>query len=90
MIPQRRPGQSFADHQREMAEWVGCASVAELNRHHDPLHLALCAFFGVESYALMQGRGERLAGHEAHLAALEEVAILTCQRWAIQAGGKLP
>lgn len=90
MIPQRRPGQSFESHQLDMAEWIGCATVAELNAMHDPLHAALCAWLGIESLALKQGRGERLTRHEQRLADIEEQAVLCVQRLCIQAGGKLP
>lgn len=90
MIPQRRPGQSFESHQLDMAEWMGCASVAEMNAAHDGIHSALCAWLGIESLALKQGRGERLTRHEQRLADIEEQAVLCVQRLAVQAGGKLP
>lgn len=89
MIPRQRPGQSLADHQIEMAEWMG-TSVADMERCHDPLHRALCGLLGVTSQSLRQADGEMLTGEEQELAGLEEEAVLHCQRWLVKAGGRVP
>lgn len=36
--PIQRPSQSFEDHQRDMAKWMGCETVEDMNRCHDPMH----------------------------------------------------
>ena len=89
MIPQRAPGQSFADHQREMAEWLG-ASVDEMNRCHDPLHHSLCAWLGIPSHAMRIAAGEPVSPAEAGLAEVEEVAALCVQRLMHRAGATVP
>ena len=80
MIPSRRDGQSFDDHQTEVAAWLGC-SVENMNRDHDALHEELCGAFGVESQALRDARGETLTVDQKRVAALEETAVLHVQRW---------
>ena len=87
--PLRRPGESLAEHQRQMARWAGC-SVEELNRRHDGIHIQLCAAFGLTSQAMRQARGEALTPEEAKLAALEEDAALATQRWLSHARKEVP
>lgn len=89
MIPRHEPGQSFASHQADMARWMG-VSVAEMNAVHDDCHRAVCAWLGVDSLALADGRGEFLSGRERELAGLEEEAICHLQRWLHKAGVRLP
>lgn len=79
MIPHRHPGQSHEDHQTEVAAWLG-TDIATMNRNHDPLHLALCAWLGIESQAMRHGLGQHLGPQEHALAALEEEAVLHVQR----------
>lgn len=80
MIPSRRDGQSFDDHQAEVAAWLGC-SVEKMNKEHDALHQELCGAFGVVSQALRDARGETLTVDQKRVAALEETAVLHVQRW---------
>lgn len=79
MIPRQRPGQSFDDHQAEVAAWMGC-SVGEMNAAHDPMHRSLCAWLGVPSHSLACAAGD---DHDARLAGLEEEAVLHVQRLAV-------
>ena len=79
--PLRREGQPLAEHQAEMARWMGYATVEELNADHDPLHAALCQWLGVPSYSLMIAQGVALDAKRMRLANLEEVAVLTIQRF---------
>ena len=90
MIPQRRPGQTFAEHQAEMAAWAGYPDAKALNRDHDPLHLALCAWLFVPSHALRSADGEVLTPAERDLASLEEAAVLCVQRFMRHAGARVP
>lgn len=90
MIPRQRPGQSFEAHQDEMAAWMGYPDRDALNAAHDRLHASFCKWLGVESRSLRIGRGERLSGPEAHLAGLEEEAVLMTQRFICQAGLQVP
>jgi len=87
VIPRREPDQSFDGHQRDMAAWVGCASVDEMNAMHDPLHHALCGWLGVTSHAMLDAAG---LPHDAALAAIEEEAVLHCQRLAMAHGAGVP
>lgn len=66
---------SFAAHQVHTAERLGYGDdVAGMNRDHDPLHRALCAWLGVPCLALPEGQpGSYLAG-------IEEEAVLAVQR----------
>lgn len=80
MIPSRRDGQSFDDHQTEVAAWLGC-SVENMNKEHDALHQELCGAFGVVSQALRDADGEALTDAERRIAGLEEQAVLYVQRW---------
>lgn len=84
--PQHREGQSFGEHQEEMAAWVG-TTVEGLNAAHDALHASLSAFLGLPSHALRQAAGEPLTSDEQRLADIEEDAVLSCQRWAAHAEG---
>ncbi len=88
--PIRQPGQSMADHKREIAEWMGHASVAEMDAVHDHVHRAICSLIGVTSHAMRQASGEPLEPWEQHLANLEENAALAVQRFFAQSGGRLP
>ena len=90
MIPQRRPGQSLASHKQECAEWMGYATVAEMDRDHDRTHAALCEWLGVESLSLKEASGRYLEPWERRLAGIEEDLVMRLQRFCVQAGGKLP
>lgn len=81
MIPQRRPHQSFASHQAEMATWLG-TDVATMNAAHDPLHRSLCAWLGIASVSLTDP--------DHPLAAIEEQAVLHVQRLIHHAGAATP
>ncbi len=58
-----------------------------MNRDHDPLHRALCAWPGIPSHAMLDAAGEP---HDATLAALEEDAVLHCQRLIAHHGVGVP
>ncbi|WP_146049641.1 hypothetical protein [Novosphingobium sp. HII-3] len=87
--PRPSPDRSHDEHQNDMAAWMR-TTVDAMNRAHDPLHRALAGFLGVESHALRMAAGEELTEREAHLAGIEEEAVLFCQRWLHQAGGTVP
>lgn len=89
MIPQRRDGQSFEDHQADMAEWLG-TDVATMNRDHDRLHASLCHWLGIPSHSLRHAAGEKLTNPEYGLAMLEEQAVLHTQRLIVMAGTQVP
>ena len=80
----------FAQHQAATARWMGYPDADAMNRDHDPLHLALCRFFGVESHALRQARGEALTREEQAFANLEEDAVMHLQRWMKHIGAEVP
>lgn len=88
--PQHREGQSFAEHQEEMARWLKHSSVDEMNRHHDRGHESLARWLGVASHALRAASGNCLTAEEAALAGLEEDALLSLTRYANHAGVQLP
>lgn len=87
--PRQQPGQSFEDHQADMARWMG-VSVEAMNKWHDRTHEALCRLFGLPSQSLRHARGEDMTPRDYHLAGLEEEATLYVQRFMHLAGGKLP
>lgn len=62
--------------------------VEALNAQHDPLHVALCAWLGVESYALREATGERLSPEHQRLAWDEEAAVLAVQK--LMRGHRVP
>lgn len=77
----RQDGKPFAEHQAEMAEWLGYgADVRAMNAVHDALHADLCNFLGVASQSLRMAAGEALTGSERILADVEEEAVQHCQR----------
>lgn len=81
----------FNAHQRSMARRLGYgADVDGMNHDHDPLHRALCAWLGVESFALREAAGESLAPAAKRLAIAEERAVLALQRFARIAGARPP
>lgn len=85
--PLRQPGQSFDDHQREVATWCGYPDVAALNRDHDRLHAALTDWLGIPSHSLLAARGE---AHDVKLAEIEENAVLATQRLLATHGAEVP
>lgn len=88
--PRQREGQSFADHQEEMARWMGYADAQAMNLDHDRLHSAVAFFLGVPSHALRDAAGAALSDREANLAALEEAAVLPLQRYMAHCGVGVP
>lgn len=90
--PLRREGQSLAQHQAEMAAWMGYADADEMNDEHDPLHAALCLWAGVPSFSLMSAQGVALNKPRKRLASLEEAAVLHLQRWLahLRQEGEMP
>ena len=73
---------TFAEHQADTAQRLGYGDDVEaMNRDHDPLHRALCAWLGVPSLAMRMAAGLDLTEAEAALAALEEDAVLAVQRF---------
>lgn len=79
--PLQVEGQSFADHQQEMAVWMGCESVDDMNRCHDPLHAEMAQWMGCTSYSLLAAQGVTLSPALQRIAELEEAAVLHSQRW---------
>jgi hypothetical protein len=69
-----------------MAEWAGY-SVARLNEDHDKLHAALCKWLGIASHAMLDAAG---LPHDARLAEVEEVAVLSVQRLIAHHNAKVP
>ena len=84
--PRQQPGQSFDDHQREVAEWIGC-SVGRMNRDHDALHASLCAWLGIPSHSLACAAGRP---NDPDLAAMEEGAVMHVQRLLTHHGVGVP
>lgn len=83
MIPARRPHQTFADHQCDVALWLGYQgddAVAQMNAAHDPLHARLCDWLGIPSHSMREARGEKLNAADQELAWAEETAVLHVQR----------
>lgn len=80
-IPRRLPDQPFDAHQAEMAEWLGCPTVDEMNATHDHLHADLCQWLGATSFSLLTAQGVELTPERQALASLEEEAVLHVQRW---------
>lgn len=78
--PLRRADQSFADHQAEMAAWMGC-TVSEMNKAHDGVHWAVERLSGYTSHAMRQAVGTPLTPDEQALADIEEDACLALQRY---------
>lgn len=70
-----------------IARWMGYETVAELDRDHDRLHVALCRWLGVESHSMLCAEGRP---HDGTLAALEEDAVLHLTRFAVHAGAEMP
>jgi hypothetical protein len=80
----------FDRHQAATARWMGYPNAAAMNRDHDALHRALCAWLGVTSHAIRDAAGVPLTREEATLAALEEDAVLHVQRFMRHAGAGVP
>ncbi len=74
----------------ETASWLGYGSdpdaVARMDADHDELHRTLCAWLGVQSYALREAAGQPLDRREHDLAAYEEDAVLYLTRFLTHAG----
>lgn len=87
--PRQQPGQTMDAHKADMARWMG-TTVEQMDHVHDRLHRAICAMLGLTSQSLRQAAGEEMTARDYHLASIEEEAILFCQRFLHQAGGKLP
>jgi hypothetical protein len=79
--PIRRPGQSMDEHKRDMARWMGCSSVEQMDDDHDPLHAELSQWMGATSYSLLLAQGVELPPKLRRLAELEENAVIAVQRW---------
>jgi hypothetical protein len=88
--PSQREGQSFDEHQNEMARWCGYPDAAALNADHDRLHVAMAFWLGVTSNAMRMAVGADLTREEAELAGMEEDAVLSVQRYMRHAGGSVP
>lgn len=72
----------FDRHQLETARALGYGDdVAELNRQHDPLHVAMCKWLGVTSHSMRVAAGEELTSDEQRLAEQEEAAVIALQRF---------
>lgn len=79
--PIRRPDQSIEEHKRDMARWMGCSSVEEMDNDHDPLHAELSQWMGATSYSLLDAQGVPLTHEQRRMAELEENAVIAVQRW---------
>lgn len=79
--PMQGPGQSLESHKADMAKWMGCETVEEMDRDHDPLHAELCQWMGSTSYSLLAAQGVQLPDNLRRIAELEECAVLNVQRW---------
>jgi hypothetical protein len=88
--PAFEPGETFEQHQQAMAEWCGYRDADGLNADHDALHMSLARWLGVDSNAMRQASGAILTPGEAELAALEEDAVLSTQRYMKHAGASVP
>jgi hypothetical protein len=71
------------------AAWMG-VSVSEMNRVHDDIHRALCAWLGITSHSMRDAAGEHLTPDEKSLADLEEAAVLHVQRLLHRTGAQVP
>jgi len=78
--PKQRPGQSLADHQAEVAAWLGYSDADAMNAEHDRWHLMLARWLGIRSQSLREADGETLSDTEQRLAWMEENAVLAVQR----------
>lgn len=90
MIPQRKPGETFACHQHQMATWMGYFDPDAMNRQHDATHRSLCAWLGIESQALRDAAGEPLTPKQQFLADIEEAAVCCVQRLIAHTGVEVP
>jgi hypothetical protein len=88
--PVPEPGETFEQHQQAMAEWCGYPDAYGLNADHDALHASFARWLGVASNAMRQASGATLTPGEAELAALEEDAVLSTQRYMKHAGASVP
>jgi hypothetical protein len=58
---------------------------------HDPLHVALCRWLGLEiSFAMSIAAGDVAGNAVKELAVLEEAAVIAVQRFAKRSGAKIP
>lgn len=48
---------------------------------HDALHVAMCQWLNVESFALFRATGQPITAREAELADAEEAAVLAIQKF---------
>ena len=78
-------GMIFSGTQQEMAWQVGYDTVDEMNRQHDPLHVALCAWLGIPSESMKAAQG---LPHDDYRGLIEEDAVMHVQRllalWKIE------
>lgn len=80
--PQRTPEQA------ETARDLGYGDdVLGMVRDHDPLHVLLCAWLGIESNSMRAAAG---LDHDSELAVIEEVAVIAVQRLMRRGGGRMP
>jgi hypothetical protein len=71
-----------SEHQAEVAQRLGYGNDAlAMVLDHDPLHARLCDWLGIEASYSLRLAALELSPHEAHLAALEEEAVIAVQRF---------
>ena len=79
--PLQGENQTCSSYRADLAKWMGCDSVADYERCHDPLHAEMNQWMGCTSYALLAAQGVKLSPALLEIAELEAVAVLHAQRW---------
>jgi hypothetical protein len=77
---------------RLTAQSLGYGSdILAMCQDHDPLHVALCRWLGLEiSFAMSIAAGDVAGNAVKELAVLEEAAVIAVQRFAKRSGAKIP
>jgi hypothetical protein len=80
------------DEYRSTAEALGYGNdILGMCQDHDPLHVALCRWLGLEiSFSMSVAMGDVTDNPTKELAALEEAAVIAVQRFAKRSGAKMP
>lgn len=79
--PLQGKNQTLASYRCDLAKWMGCDSVADYERCHDPLHAEMNEWMGSTSYALLAAQGIELSPALMRIAELEAIAVLHSHRW---------
>jgi hypothetical protein len=79
------------DEYRNMAYRLGYGDdTLGMCQDHDPLHIALCKWLGLQTSFSMLSAVGRLSEDQEHLARFEEEAVLAVQKLIRHAGLKVP